>query len=363
MRVAAAILCGGSGTRFGSDKLQATIRGRPVWRFSFDRFSAVCDDVFVVGPDELRNGVAGCVGGPSRTSSVRAAVDFAAGRCDALLVHDGARPLVEEASIRKVIAAVSASGAAALCTRVTDTVRDRFSGSVLDRDSLVAMQTPQGATIDNWLAAFKSADTDFTDDCALFQSAGIPVDLVDGPPSNIKITLPGDLERAKAILGAMQVRTGLGFDIHRFATDDRPLVLGGVTIAGHQGLEGHSDADVLLHAAADAVLGAACKGDIGSHFPPNDERWRGQASDYFLREACRLAIADGWSVQNIDIAVVAESPRIGPFVERMKAAIAQAAGIDPDSVNVKATTNERLGSLGRSEGIAAYATATLMRTE
>jgi 2-C-methyl-D-erythritol 4-phosphate cytidylyltransferase/2-C-methyl-D-erythritol 2,4-cyclodiphosphate synthase len=186
--------------------------------------------------------------------------------------------------------------------------------------------------------------------------------LVPGEPGNFKITTPEDFLRAQGALGMSETRSGFGYDIHPFSEDaERALWLGGVHFPGHPGLEGHSDADVLLHAVTDSLLGAAALGDIGQHFPNTDPQWRGKASSHFLRHAATLLQAEGWSVVNIDATVVAESPKVMKRASEIRMAIADAVGCDAARVSVKATTNERLGSIGRSEGIAAFATATIRR--
>lgn len=361
MRFAAAVLCGGSGTRFGADKLSIELGNKPVWRHSFDTLSSICEEVFVVGPGELRGSAPGCEGGSSRTESVRNAVEYSRDRCDALIVHDGARPVLHIEDARSVLAAIERSGAAALCASVTDTIRNRRTGEVVDRDQLVAMQTPQGATIARWLEAYSNLAVSTTDDYALLAANGQSVEFVPAGHPNPKLTHPGDLSLIRAILGKVDSRTGFGYDVHRFASDDRPLYLGGIEFSGERGLDGHSDADVLLHAITDAVLGAAALGDIGQHFPPSDPQWKGRRSTHFLAEAVRMARLAGWELVHLDATLVAEQPKIGPKSKAMLAAIAEAAGIEVSRVSVKATTNEGMGALGRSEGIAAFATATLSR--
>lgn len=354
MRVAAAILCAGSGLRFGRDKTLVTLRGRPLWRASFSVFAShpSVADVFIVGSAENCGSFEDArvvLGGATRSESVRAAL--AATEADVLLVHDGARPFVDAATIDRVLDGIRSCGAAAACVPVTDTIRSRTAGS-LDRDGLVAMQTPQGATTERFRAALALGDA--TDDVTLLERTG-PVLLVDGSPDNVKITHPGDLPPA-------ETRVGFGYDVHAYSDDPaRVLMIGGVAFPGERALEGHSDADALLHALTDAVLGAAAMGDIGVHFPPSDERWRGAASLGFLRHAAGLVRAEGWTVVNVDMTVVAESPKIMRRSAEIRTAIAKALGIDVSRVSVKATTNERLGFVGRREGLAATAVATLSR--
>jgi 2-C-methyl-D-erythritol 2,4-cyclodiphosphate synthase len=250
---------------------------------------------------------------------------------------------------------------------VTDTLK-QVAGTVVvstpDRSSLVAVQTPQAFTV----AALRSAHAtggEATDDAALVEAAGGRVVVVPGDPANVKVTDGDDLHRASDLLGGHgargvpQVRVGQGFDVHRFSDDDtRVLVLGGVVFPGERGLVGHSDADAVAHAAADALLGAAGLGDLGRHFPDTDDRWRGADSVDLLREVARLLRADGWQVGNVDCAVICERPRLAPRRAEMEECLSAAAGAP---VTVKGTRAEGLGSIGRTEGVACLAVATVTR--
>jgi 2-C-methyl-D-erythritol 4-phosphate cytidylyltransferase/2-C-methyl-D-erythritol 2,4-cyclodiphosphate synthase len=224
------------------------------------------------------------------------------------------------------------------------------------------MQTPQGGLRDVLAQAHLQASEEHTDELALVDAAGLPYEIVPGDPENFKITTPDDLKRAEAMLGPIETRTGLGYDIHAFSRDaGRRLMLGGVFFEEELALEGHSDADVILHAAVDALLGAAALGDIGQHFSNTDPQWKGEPSVTFLKHAGALLHAGGWRIVNLDVAVMAERPKIMPRALEMRQAIGAALDMDVDRVSIKATTNEGLGAIGRGEGIAAYATATIAR--
>jgi 2-C-methyl-D-erythritol 4-phosphate cytidylyltransferase/2-C-methyl-D-erythritol 2,4-cyclodiphosphate synthase len=308
-------------------------------------------------------------GGATRQASVRAGLEALAPRKpDIVLVHDAARPFASADLISRAIAAAQRNGAAIPALPVTDTVKTVDSqghvDKTLDRGTLRLVQTPQAFKFDNLLAAHRSAQAagrdDFTDDAALAEWAGMKVSVFTGEPGNIKITNPEDFAKAEtsqfANLG--DLRIGTGIDVHAFGPGDH-VTIGGIRIAHDRALTGHSDADVALHALVDAILGGLADGDIGSHFPPSDEQWRGAASDQFLTFAIERLKARGGRIAMLDLTIVCEAPRIGPHRDSMRARIAELAGISIDRVAVKATTSERLGFTGRGEGIVAYATATL----
>ncbi len=371
MKCYAAILAAGGGTRFGADKTQALLGDKPVWRWSFDAYAGHpdIDGVVLVGSasniDALRAAhPAAVLGGHTRQQSSRIALESIPSDAEVLLIHDAARPFVSAKLISDVVQGVLRAGAAAAAMPVTDTIKQIGDGvHDLARSNLIAMQTPQGARVELLRRAHALArDFETTDELGLIERLGIQPEIVAGDAKNFKITLPDDLLRAEALLGPREVRTGLGYDVHRFSADSNvPLYLGGLRFDGEPGLEGHSDADALLHAATDALLGAAALGDIGVHFPNTDPRWRGERSSVFLHHAASLVAAEGWTVENLDVSVIAERPKIMPRAHEMREEIAQALGIDSKRVSVKATTNEGLGSIGRGEGIAAFAIATLAR--
>ncbi len=369
MRVMAAILAAGKGTRFGSDKVHSLLRGKPLWRFSYETFLSHpdVDGVGIVcAPDSIepireqaKEAAFVIAGGSHRQESSKAAVT-AAGKAELLLIHDAARPFASANLISRVIEGVKRSGAAAPAIPVIDTVREQASLKTVPREGLVAMQTPQGARTEWLAAALTMARETFTDEVALLQAAGYTAELVEGESGNFKITTPEDIERAAAIVGTPETRTGFGYDVHAFSKDPaRKCVLGGVEFTDAPGLEGHSDADVLLHAIVDALLGAAALGDIGQHFPNTEPEWKNKPSIYFLTTIKSHLERDGWRILNIDATLIAEVPKVMQKAEAMRTAISQALGLDIRRVSIKATTNEHLGFIGREEGIAAFAVATL----
>lgn len=303
-------------------------------------------------------------GGETRAISARNGV-AATGPARFVLVHDAARPLVSRELVDRVVAATVEHGAAVPVLPVCDTIKESVDGEsvgrTLDRSRLFAAQTPQGARGEWLLAALDvaiAAGKKPTDEAMALEEAGHPVQLVEGDRSNFKITTTADLEEARRMMnpGTTSLRVGTGFDVHRFG-ENRELVLGGITFPGERGLLGHSDADVVMHAAMDALLGAAALGDIGALFPPDDPAFEGADSTGLASEVARLLRDSGFEIMNIDLTVLAERPRIRDRVDEMRQAVAGSLGISPGLVGIKATTLERLGSLGRGEGIACQATA------
>ena len=383
MRTAAIVVAAGRGERAGSSrpKQYRDLLGEPVLRRALRTLAAhpaieavlaVIDpaeqEAFRAAADGMPKCLAPAAGGKTRQQSVRAGLEALLELKPAIvLVHDAARPLASGALIDRALVAVEATGAAVPVVALSDTVkRVDESGTVvatLDRGALRAVQTPQAFRFDALIAAHRRAGEakldEFTDDAALAEWAGIPVKTFAGEAGNIKLTTPEDFARAEAILGASsEVRIGTGFDVHAFGPGDR-VMLGGVAIAHDKGLIGHSDADVLLHALTDAILGALGDGDIGQHFPPSDERWRGAASDQFLAFAAAKVRDRGGRILHLDATVLCEQPKLAPHRDAVRARIAAIASIEPARVSVKATTTEGLGFIGRKEGMAAMATATL----
>jgi 2-C-methyl-D-erythritol 4-phosphate cytidylyltransferase/2-C-methyl-D-erythritol 2,4-cyclodiphosphate synthase len=308
-------------------------------------------------------------GGATRQASVRAGLEaLEPKQPEIVLVHDAARPFATRALVTRAIAAAQETGAAVPGLPVTDTVKSvdacGLVDQTLDRKTLRTIQTPQGFAFAPLLAAHRKAAAlgreDFTDDAALAEWAGMKVSVFEGEPGNIKITDREDFARLEMMQFASlgDVRIGIGIDVHAFAPGDH-VVLGGLRIAHDRMLTGHSDADVVLHALTDAILGALAEGDIGAHFPPNDSQWKGASSDRFINFAVARVAARGGRIAHLDVTVVCEAPKIGPHRDAMRARIAWFSGVALERVAVKATTSEKLGFTGRGEGIAAYATATV----
>jgi 2-C-methyl-D-erythritol 4-phosphate cytidylyltransferase/2-C-methyl-D-erythritol 2,4-cyclodiphosphate synthase len=317
----------------------------------------------------LRKEVAG---GTRRQDSVRAGLEALAVEApSAVLIHDAARPFVSAELIGRVIGSLETHQGALPCLPVTDTLKWVARGQVIgtaERDQLWRAQTPHGFRFDAILAAHRAAakepSRDFTDDAGVAEWFGLDVALVEGSEDNRKLTTAEDVKLADELLkprGAGRgaaIRVAQGYDVHAFGPGDA-VVLCGVTIPHPKKLIGHSDADVGLHALTDALLGTIAEGDIGVHFPPSDARWRGVASELFVKHAASLVRARGGTIVHADITLLCEAPRIGPYRDLMRSRIAEMLGVEPAQVSIKATTNEGLGFIGRGEGIAAMATATV----
>ncbi|WP_127143608.1 bifunctional 2-C-methyl-D-erythritol 4-phosphate cytidylyltransferase/2-C-methyl-D-erythritol 2,4-cyclodiphosphate synthase [Pelagibacterium montanilacus] len=287
---------------------------------------------------------------------------------DFVLIHDGARPIVEESVVGAVLDALETADGAIPATLVTDTIKRSLDGKTIggteDRTQLFAAQTPQGFRFSRILGAHRKAVTmtdGFTDDAAVAEWANLKIVLAQGSTRNIKVTLAEDFPRAERILAGdrtMETRIGTGYDVHAFA-EGKEVILGNVAIPHDAALKGHSDADVVLHALSDALYGALAEGDIGHHFPPSDPQWKGADSRLFLAHAAERVRARGGRIVNLDCTVICEAPRINPHVMAMRERIAEIAGIAVSRVAVKATTSEQLGFTGRREGIAAQAMASI----
>ena len=380
--VAAVVVAAGRGVRAGhaTPKQYRNVRGAPVIRHALSLFIDH-PQVTLVQPVIHRDDAAAfaeataglkvrahAFGGATRQISVRAGLEaLETEHPRIVLVHDAARPFASPALISRAIAA-GAGGAAIPGVALTDTIKEADADGrvarTLDRGRLRAIQTPQAFLYDGLLAAHRRASAvgrdDFTDDAALAEWAGISVTVFEGEAGNVKLTTEEDFSRiAAADWGALgDVRTGTGYDVHSFAQGDH-VWLGGVCMPHSQSLSGHSDADAALHALVDAILGALADGDIGAHFPPTDPQWGGARSDQFLAFAVDRVRQRGGRIAHLDITIMCEAPRVGPYRDAMRTRIAEVAGIAVDRVAVKATTNEKLGFIGRREGIAAIATATI----
>lgn len=362
-RVFALLLAAGTSSRYGSDKLATLFAGKPVWLHSYMALQTCpcVDAVGIVGNGDyaLANDLAFVVpGGSTRQESSEVGCRAVPTDYDIVIIHDAARPFVSQGTIQRVVQGCKEYGAAFAAVPVTDTVHlwDAEQLTALDREHLWAAQTPQGARREWLLDAFTRIDRSFTDEASLLAAAGYKCVPVLGDPANKKITHFGDL------VLPVETRTGFGYDVHRFSADpSRPMWLGGVEFDERPGLEGHSDADALLHAMVDALLGAAGLGDIGVHFPPSDPQWKDCRSTIFLQHAQDLLSSEGWTIINVDATVVAERPKVMPRASDIREVVGAALGIGAERVSVKATTNEGLGSIGSGEGLAAYAVATIQR--
>jgi 2-C-methyl-D-erythritol 4-phosphate cytidylyltransferase/2-C-methyl-D-erythritol 2,4-cyclodiphosphate synthase len=380
---AALVVAAGSGTRAGRGvpKQFASVGAKPLLRRTLEALLAHdgIDAVqVVIGADDraaydtavegLGKLLPPAFGGPTRQRSVLNGLEALAHRAPALvLVHDAARPFLPADLITRVISGCTEATGAIPVMFVAETVKRVEAGLVmqtLPRENLAFAQTPQGFPFPLLHHAHRTAQAvgrdDLTDDAAVAALAGIPVRAVQGDPVNLKLTNPADFSTAERMLAAVpfETRTAQGFDVHAFGPGSS-VWLCGVEVAHDRGLVGHSDADVGLHALTDALLGTIGSGDIGLHFPPSDPRWRGAASDQFLRDAVGRVFELGGRVKLLDVTLVCEMPKIGPHRERMRETIARIAGVPVSRVSVKATTSERLGFTGRGEGIAALATATI----
>ena len=374
MSVAVIIVAAGRGTRAGGEmpKQWRPLAGRPVLAHTVRALSGFGRIVVVLHPDDMALGaeiLGGSVtlvaGGETRDASVRNALELLAGTgIEQVLIHDGARPLVDTALVGRVLSALEGAEAAAPALPVSDALWRGAEGMVTgteDRTGLWRAQTPQGFRFETILAAHRAHPGGAADDVEVARAAGHAVAIVAGSEDNLKITYPEDFERAERLLGArMDIRLGNGYDVHAFTEGDH-VILCGVKIPHDKALLGHSDADVGMHAATDAIYGALAEGDIGRHFPPSDPQWKGAASEIFLAHAAELARTRGFRIGNIDVTLVCERPKIVPHAEAMMAEMARIMGLEPTRVSVKATTSERLGFTGREEGIAAIATATLIK--
>lgn len=379
MTTAAIITAAGRGLRAGGDapKQWQLLAGRPVVAHALSAFSGM-RRVLTIHPDDrakaealmqaegLQHDLLIVEGGATRSQSVKNAIEALVGQgITKVLIHDGARPLISHAVINRVLAALDQTSGAAPALAVTDALWCGAAGQVVgtqDRTGLFRAQTPQGFRFDAILAAHRAYPGDAADDVAVARAYGLDVAIIEGDEDNLKLTYPGDFVRAEAILKGrqMDLRVGNGFDVHAFCEGDG-VWLCGIKVPHGKGLLGHSDADVGMHALTDAIYGALAEGDIGRHFPPSDPQWKGADSKIFLAHAMRLARAKGFSLANCDVTLICERPKIGPHAEAMRAALATIMAVDLARISVKATTSERLGFTGREEGIAAMATAALVR--
>ncbi|MBB6424542.1 bifunctional 2-C-methyl-D-erythritol 4-phosphate cytidylyltransferase/2-C-methyl-D-erythritol 2,4-cyclodiphosphate synthase [Sphingopyxis sp. JAI128] len=381
-RVASILLAGGRGTRagFAQPKQLARLGDRPVLRWSLDALAghrAISGGVLVADHDvmaaiaPLPDGWISADPGAERQQSVSNALAVLVGwEDDALvLVHDAARPGLTPEVIDRLLAALTDSDAAIPTLPVPDTLveqSDDCAGGAVDRAALARVQTPQAFRLGTLRRAHaEAAESAVTDDAQLVRRLGVAVTTVAGDARLHKLTYAEDMAILRGLLGMdtmTRTAVGMGYDVHRLVAG-KPLWIGGIEIAHSHGLEGHSDADVALHALTDAILGALADGDIGDHFPPSDPQWRGAASHRFLAFAGDRVAARGGRIDHVDLTIIAEAPKIGPHRPAIRARIAEILAIPIERISVKATTTERLGFTGRREGIAAQALATLQLPE
>jgi 2-C-methyl-D-erythritol 4-phosphate cytidylyltransferase/2-C-methyl-D-erythritol 2,4-cyclodiphosphate synthase len=386
MFVSAILAAGGRGTRLGAatPKQMLSLGERTILQRSFDivdRHDRIDEIVIALPPDlawsppayliSARKPVRIVDGGNRRQDSVANAFAQVSRSATIIVIHDAARPFATEDLFTRVIEAAAKGGAAIAALQASDTVKEataapgvRIVARTIDRESVYMAQTPQAFTrdvLEHAIALGRESLGPATDEASLAEQAGHSVRLVDGEPTNIKITTQHDLDVSNAFLGSRQqmstpTRIGTGYDLHRLEAG-RPLIIGGVQIPHETGLAGHSDADVLCHAVTDAILGAAAAGDIGQHFPDTDSKWKGANSIELLKAAVSIVRAAGYTLVNVDAVVIAERPKIAPHIAAMRANLAQAIGIDVSAVGVKGKTNEQVDALGRNEAIAVHAVA------
>ena len=385
MHVSAIIAAAGQGVRLGSDRPKQflSLGGRPILQRSVDVFmlsDRITEVVVAVPPDAVENvpeylrgrskPMQIVEGGARRQDSVARAFALVSGRADVVVIHDAARPLVSADLIRSAVDAAVEFGAAIVALPASDTVKrggaDRVIVETLPRGEMFLAQTPQAFRVGILRDALARANSSIeaTDEAALAERAGHRVRLIDGDPRNIKITTLDDLAAAERLIGspsqsrvdATALRIGNGYDLHRLVVG-RPLVLGGVVIPFDKGLEGHSDADALCHAVTDAILGGAGAGDIGRHFPDTDAAWKDADSLALLARAAEIVAAAGFSVVSVDAVVIAERPKLVPYIDAMRARLARAMGVAADRISVKGRTNEGVDSMGAGESIAVHAVA------
>lgn len=376
MKTAALIVAAGRGTRAGGElpKQWHTLAGKRVIDWTLQAFKntpEITDIAVILHPDDMNilsnPDIIVAVGGKTRAESVRNGLEALSDRdVGQVLIHDAARCCISPEQISGIVEklTLTTSSGVAPALPVTDALWLGDEGKVSgthDRTGLFRAQTPQAFAFLSILTAHRDYTGDTAaDDVEVARSSGLDVEIIEGYETNLKITYAQDFLRAEKILkGQMDIRVGSGFDVHRFGPGDH-VMLCGVAIPHERGLQGHSDADVGLHTITDAIYGALAEGDIGRHFPPSDPQWKGAESHIFLRHAVQLATEKGFKINNVDITMMCERPKIGPHADAMREKLSDIMGIELSRVSVKATTTERLGFTGREEGIAAQAVTTLV---
>lgn len=387
MYVAAIIAAGGRGVRLGADRPKQflDLGGRSILEMSVAALAASdrIQQLIVAVPDDhvaaTAKAFAGTAkaptvvsGGARRQDSVANAFAKASASADVIVIHDAARPFVTQAVIGRAIDGAAQHGAAIAAVAVRDTVKQageanpdgsRLIRATIPRDSVFLAQTPQAFRREILARALsEGAVVDATDEAMLVERLGLPVHVVDGDPRNIKITTPEDLAAAlHSVRTNQMMRIGNGYDLHRLVAG-RPLILAGVTIPYELGLDGHSDADIVCHAVTDAILGAACAGDIGRLFPDTDPKWKGADSIALLKGAVVKVRDAGYAVSNVDVTVIAQKPKLVPYLDQMRGNLAAALGVEVGAVSVKGKTNEGVESMGRSESMACHAVALIVQS-
>jgi 2-C-methyl-D-erythritol 4-phosphate cytidylyltransferase/2-C-methyl-D-erythritol 2,4-cyclodiphosphate synthase len=378
--ITAIIVAAGRGTRAGGGmpKQYRDLNGTPILARTIAvmlKNSQISAVKCVIHPDDhdLYDNATGSItddrlhppvhGGDTRSQSVLNGLSDVT--TDFVLIHDGARPLLPQDALDRVIAGVRETDACFLAIPVTDALWRVDDGMAMDavaRDTLWRGQTPQAFRTGIIQNAHAQATCPADDDVAIARHAGIAVTPILGADENIKITHASDFALATRLIGEpLDIRVGNGYDVHALGAGDH-VILNGIKIPHSAAMIGHSDADVAMHTITDAIFGALCEGDIGQWFPPSDDQWKGASSDIFLRKAVERAHTRGFTITHIDCTIICEMPKIGPHSQQMRENLAHITGIDVDRISVKATTSERLGFTGRGEGIAAQATATLVKT-
>ncbi len=381
------IAAAGSGTRmgFGKNKVLLPLLGMPILIRSIKKFTSqawVKEIIVVVRREdysEIDNLIKQwdvridqlIIGGKRRQDSVALGLQSLSDDIEWVFIHDAARPLIESKVINDAYTQVQKYQAIGVAVPVKDTIKVINNEQVVEntpnRAKLWAIQTPQAFSYSLIKQAYQQAEIngwEGTDDCSLVENMGFPVKLIAGSYSNIKITTKEDLQLAKVLLkmqtgGSLVMKSGIGYDVHRLVKE-RQLILGGVKIDHPCGLAGHSDADVVTHALMDSLLGAAGLGDIGRHFPDTEPEYQGISSIELLKQVTAKLSSLNYQVNNVDLVIIAQRPKLAPYVERMRSVLAEVLGIDPGNINIKATTTEGLGFCGREEGIAAFACATIL---
>ena len=388
MRTVVIIPAGGVGKRLEAQRAKQylLLDGVPVLVHTlrvFEQAKVIDEIILVLPPDDVASAqqqlinkygltkvTAVVAGGKERQDSVRNGFAAITGECDIVIIHDAVRPFVTKEMINQVIAAVVSFEAASVGVKAKDTIKetkkDNLVAATIPRQNLWLTQTPQAFKFDLLKKAYTAAYRDKyygTDDASLVERIGAKVIMIEGCYGNIKITTPEDLILAEALMkkksGEMNFRNGFGYDIHRFA-EGRKLILGGVEIPFGRGLQGHSDADALIHVICDALLGASGCGDIGRHFPDTDSAYKDVSSIILLKRVKIIIAEKGFSINNIDATVIMEKPKLAPYATQIVSNIAHALDITENSVNIKAKTNESIGFIGRNEGVAVFAVATVI---